>query len=1080
MKFRFRRPCEERGSSHHRRRPSSGSAFAQALLLVTLLVILSPDVCSQTTSGIFGTVTDQQGLHIAGVEVVTRDDASGIERRTLTDSDGNFAALGLQPGTYTITATHYGFKIQVYEHLELSVNRQIRLEIALVLGSLRQGVTVGANPPLLETETSSSGSTILPRQVESMPLNGRNYLDLLQLVPGVTINRNFPEGDDGSAPILGERANNAYILVDGMPNRDEVDGGPGDQFDQDSILEFQVLTSGYKAEFGRGSGGVVNVATKSGTNDWHGSASLYHRNSLLDMSDVAHTAAPFLLRWDTSATIGGPLVKERAFFFGAVERIREARQSNFQFPADFPTTLRLQEESINKHGETYETRAFGRLDEVLGRNRLTQEVNLTNAHLTDDGDQPSLRMDHDRRRLMFGARDTVMWGEAGKPYLLSGYFQHRGEPSVTRPSHLDLGVPSVFVNLFTPSGIGALFGDATQEFVGPGITPLALQEDYYSLGLSLAKPFAHHTLKFGWDFQQTVVNGTESANIFDVLFATVDDFARYGLVSSGVHVTFTQEGASADLNRIRLRNAYNGLYFQDDWKVRKDATLNLGMRWDHDAEFPNSLNFSPRLGVSWSVTPKMVLSASWGIFYDHFRIGVARDIPAFGGAAVSVFQDISFPRLFYGDPTAAPLLGGLCLSNDLTDSQIVAAGATCPADPSLQFFGIDHLNGTVARGHTPLPPNAIITQGNVSALTGLTPKQFLNAASTAVDQPPGFFYWGLSGNLATAFVGKRSYVPPLAVDSRFRTPYSRTFHLGAQHELNRELAAYADYFHKDIRNILGVRLTNLAFEARMPGFTGETIPGTGDQPINTYGPWFSGNYNALIVGARKQAAGRLMFDVNYSFAHATDNLLSPSLNSSVQTGAGIRLTAFGSTTDSYVGIPPVVTDPVTGQTNAKGPFIASNGNPVPQAGKFYYGPNLDRGPSDLTYTHTLSANCIIQLPKQFQISSIFRAQSGFHYSRTFTTDAPDVDGDGIPAANDFTVGRNHFVAPPFVSLDARLAKSFTFGDHVKLQTLIEFFNVFNRPNPSQILTQAEGPVRFGTVTQVLTGREGQVGVKLEF
>ena len=1061
------------------RRPSRGSIFIK-LLLAALLPILSSSVLSQTTSGILGTITDQHDLPIAGAEVVARDDASEIERKAITDSDGNFATLGLQPGTYTITATHDGFKTQVYEHLELAVNREIRLDITLTVGSIQQNVMVGANSPLLETDTSSSGDTILPRQVESMPLNGRNYLDLLQLVPGVVINRNFPEGDDSSAPILGERANNAYVLIDGMPNRDEVDGGPGSQFDQDSILEFQVLTSGYKSEFGRGSGGVVNVATKSGTNEWHGSTSLFHRNYLLDTSDVAHSAVPFLLRWDTSATLGGPLVKERVFFFGAAERIREARQTNFQFSADFPLALKLQEESIDKHGENYESRIFGKLDEVLGHHRLTQEFNLTNAHLTDDGDQPSLRRNHDRRRLMFGARDTVMLGEAGKPYLVSAYFQYRGEPSVTRPSHLDLGFPSVFVNLFTPSGIGALFGDATEEIVGPGITPFSLHEDYYSAGLSLAKPLSHHTVKFGWDFQRTRANGTESANVFDVLLATVDDFAQYGLTNSGVHVTFTQEGASPELNRIGLSNVYNGLFFQDDWKVHKNTTLNLGVRWDYDTEFPNKSNFSPRLGISWSANSRTVFTASWGIFYDHFRIGVARDIPAFGGAAVSVFQDISFPRLFYGDPTSAPLLGGLCLSNNLTDAQIASTGATCPADPSLQFFGIDHLNGTVAPGHAAVPPNTIITQGNVSALTGLTPQQFLDDASETVGQTPGFFYWGLSGNLAMAFVGARSYVPPIAVDSRFRTPYSRAFHLGAQREISRELAAYADYFHKDIRNILGVRLTNLAFEARLPSFTGETVPGTGNQPINTYGPWFSGNYNALIVGVRKQSSNRFQFDASYTFAHSTDNLLSPSLNSSVQTGLGIRLTAFGSTTDSFVGVPPVVTDPVTGRTNANGSFIASNGNPVPQAGKFYYGPNLDRGPSDLTYNHTFSANGIFQLPKQFQISAIFRAQSGFHYSRTFTSNAPDVDGDGIPAANDFTVGRNHFVAPPFVNLDARLSKRFSFGDHLKLEALIEYFNLFNRANPAQIQTTASGPVRFGTVTQFLPGREGQVGIKLEF
>jgi TonB dependent receptor/TonB-dependent Receptor Plug Domain len=623
-----------------------------------------------------------------------------------------------------------------------------------------------------------------------MPLNGRNYLDLLQLVPGVAINRNFNEGDDNSAPILGERANNAYILIDGMPNRDEVDGGPAGQFDEDSILEFQVLTSGYKAEFGRGSGGVVNVVTKGGANDWHGSASLFHRNYVLDTPDVQHSAVPFLLRWDAGAAAGGSIKKDRVFFFGAAERIRETRQTNFQFPVDFPPSREQEEQSINRHGEAYESRGFARLDEVLGRHRLTEEVNLTNAHLADDGDQPSLRLNHDRRWLMVGVRDTVLWGEAASPYLLTGYFQYRGEPSVTRPSHLELGLPSTFVNLFSTLDTGNLFGDETQETVGPGITPLTLKEEYDSAGLSLQKAFSRHTLKFGWDFQRTRVDGTESANIFNVLFATTSDFNSYGLVNSGVHVTFTQVGASPELNRIRLRNTYNGLFFQDDWKVRKDTTLNLGLRWDHDSEFPNNLNFSPRMGVSWSANPKTVLSASWGIFYDHFRIGVARDIPAFGGAAVSVFQDISFPRLFYGDPTVAPLLGGLCLSTDQTEAQITAAGATCSADPSLQLYGIDHLNGIVAPGHAPLPANTVVTKDNVTALTGLTPQQFVDLASLSVAQPTGFFYWGLSSNLSMAFVGGRSYLPPIAVDSRFRTPYSRAFHAGVQRELTRELAFY--------------------------------------------------------------------------------------------------------------------------------------------------------------------------------------------------------------------------------------------------------------------------------------------------
>jgi hypothetical protein len=164
---------------------------------------------AQVTSAIQGIVTDQQGLPIAGAEVVVRADAVGVEIKTITDADGGFGVVGLQPGTYTVSASHVGFVTKSYADLLLTVNSQLRVIITLVVGSMEQTITVGVMPPLLETGNSSTGSTVLPLQVESMPLNGRNYLNLLQLVPGVSINRTVHEGDDNSAPILGERANNA-------------------------------------------------------------------------------------------------------------------------------------------------------------------------------------------------------------------------------------------------------------------------------------------------------------------------------------------------------------------------------------------------------------------------------------------------------------------------------------------------------------------------------------------------------------------------------------------------------------------------------------------------------------------------------------------------------------------------------------------------------------------------------------------------------------------------------------------------------------------------------------------------------
>jgi outer membrane receptor for ferrienterochelin and colicin len=1054
-----------------------------------------------------GTVTDQKGSSVPKVSITILSIDQGLKRQTTTDDDGNFTMLLLPPGTYIVTAQRAGFDVTEVKDIVLHVGDAQDLKIELKIGSVSERVTVeGSALPLLQTETSSTGSIITPEQIDRMPINGRNYLDLMQLVPGVTINQQADQGTDAATPILGERGGNAVFLIDGLPNSDEVNGGAASQFNQDSILEFRVETAGYKAEYGHGSGGIVNVVSKSGTDDWHGGASLFHRNYKLDSSDIrGQSSAPFLLRWDPTAYLGGPIVKDKVFLFGSVERIREDRSLNFQFPPTTPPVIQQVEEPFNQDSDTYDTRVRGRLDEVLGSHRLTEQINLTNNHVTNflplsqATSLPSSRNNIDTRYLMVGFSDTATVGERSNPFLLNYYVQYRGEPTYEYPSHPQAGDALISQNLFSSSDTGDINGDQGIIRHGPSYDSLSLDENYVSAGANLSRQLKRHTIKFGWDFQRSHVDGREPDNNFVQVYGLTSDIPIYGPLDSAIQLVSTVGGLTPQDNLIHLRDNYDGLFVQDDWKVARNVTLNLGVRWDYDSVFPNKANISPRVGLAWLVTPNTVVRGSFGIFYDHFRMGLARDIPAFGGANLVSEFGISYPRLFYGNPgtlTELFVSGGTntpCVAQTLTDAQIAATGAQCTFDGAVQtghpLYGVDHLNDIVAAGHAPIPAGAVVDITNVQALTGLTPQQFANAASVSVGEAPGWFTYDQFGHLSNQSEFGAVSNLPITVDPNFRTPYTRNYDVSVQHQFNENMMFEVTYYHKDIRNVLGVRDTNLAFDARLPGKGGDLIPGTGNSLILGYGPWYQGTYNGLVFHFRKRMSKQFTLDASYTWAHDIDNTLSSNLLSEFQTGAGLGFGDSAGPDDSFVGVPPVVTDPKTGQTNANGPFVASNGNPVPQAGIFYNGPNLDKGPSDLARNHTFLVHGILNLPWKFNFSSIFTTESGFHYS-SHLVQGLDVDGDGLFTGVDFFQScgsavyaggcRNYFEAPVYVNVDARLGRRFDIGERVKINAYFEMFNLFNRANAAAVEETPGQPTLFGQPLQVLPGREGQVGIRIDF
>ena len=1082
-------------------------------VLILFLFILSSHLYAQTTSTISGTVRDKQGLAMSGATVEVTSTELAVDRTATTESEGTYTLAGLPPGTYEIKASKDGFQTEIFKDIELTLNRTVTYDITLQVGSMGQTVEVDSATPLLETTISSTGATITTDQIEDMPINGRNYLDLLQLVPGVSLNRQNDPAGDNATPILGERGGNALYLIDGMPNRDNFNGGPSAQFNQDSILEFQVVTAGYKAEFGHASGGIINVVTRGGTNDLHGGLSVFYRSSVFDSNDIpgTTTGAPFLSRWDPTVYLGGPIIKDKVFFFGSAERILESRDLNFIFNPNLPSSLVAFEAPFNKHSLTYDTRARFKLDENLGHHRLSEQFNYTNNHITDylpltaSLNLPDTRYNLDGRTLMLGFSDLWTLGESSNPWILNSYFQYRDDPTRQSPSHPQAGIPNVLFNLFSTLTSGDEFGDLGQTSFGPGYNSFTFQQKYYSAGSNLSKQFGRHIVKFGLDYERTHVNGTEPNNFFTQLFATVDDFNTFGPVNSGLNLITLQGGATPADNLVNINNNYTGLFVQDDWRLTNKITVNAGLRWDYDSTFPNKTDFSPRIGVAYAMNSKTVINASFGVFYDQFREGVARDIPAFGGANIQRERLLSFPRLFYGNPTTLTSLfqtlgrPTVCVSNNMTEAQVLASAASCPNGLGTTLYGVDYLNNVVAPGHAPIPANTAVNMSNIMQLTGYSPAQFLAAADaatanlagtdTSITVPASYWSYDPFGNLTTiGGINGTAGEVPISVDPGLKVPHTFNYHVGVQRQLGSDMVITADYYHKDIADITTVRATNLAFEARLDGFANELVPGTGPKRIESFGPWGAGTYDGFTLGFQKRMTHRLNLQVSYTYAHATDDVLNSTLTSEIQSGEGVNFLAIAGLSDSYVGKVPTVTDPDTGQTNANGAFVDSVGNFVPKAGTFYNGAKIDQGPSDLTLNQTFLADAIVQLPWKFELAGIFRAQSGFHYSVSPANGGPDFDGDGLFNGQGLNIdgfgnplyARNSQTAPPFVNMDLRIAKRFNLGERVKAQILFEMFNLFNRDNPAAVQQLEGGTPPLGSALQYLPGREGQIGLRFDF
>ncbi len=320
-----------------------GSAVARALCLAVLSLGLATSAVAQSVSGtILGTVTDSTGAVVAGAKVTIINEGTGLTRTVVADVNGEYTAPALPTGHYTITSEMTGFKTVALSNVEVGVDQRVRINIKHEVGAMTESVSVTADTPLLQTSSSELGTTVGSAQIEALPLNGRNFVSLTRSIPGVL--RGIPGANIDGAGSLAWRAS-ASFSANGQRPRDNnymLDGVDNNETwlqtvvvfpSVDALDEFKLQTSTYSAEFGRSLGGVVNLQIKSGTNSLRGSGFEFHRNDAFDANNFFNNRAgrdkPEFKQNQFGGTIGGPVFKDKTFFFTDYQGHRESLGQTF-------------------------------------------------------------------------------------------------------------------------------------------------------------------------------------------------------------------------------------------------------------------------------------------------------------------------------------------------------------------------------------------------------------------------------------------------------------------------------------------------------------------------------------------------------------------------------------------------------------------------------------------------------------------------------------------------------------------------------------------------------------------------------
>ena len=564
-----------------------------------------------------GTVTDPTGALISRANVFITSKATNIQKTSTTDSQGRFRFAYLPAGDYELSVQVPGFAENV-RNVTLSLGAAFDLPVRMAVIASQSVVNVSSEPPVLETERSQIASTVAQREINTVPLNGRSFLDVASLLPGVSPTNTASTqlfSETSAVPgqgisINSQRNFSNSFVVDGLSASDDAAGLAGTFYGLGSIQELQVVTSGGQAEFGRAMGGYVNMVTKSGTNSLHGEAYGYFKNQAMNAANPLLGSKLPLTQTQYGGSIGGPIIRDRTFYFANFEQRLLNQDGLITVAQPSVTAINAKLLASGYPGSQIATGLYP--NPVHNYNILGK---IDHAFSADDN--------FAIRYSLYSVHSSNSRGSGGLGVVSAGTGLDSVDQTIAVSNVYKISSQTINETRgeFTNSDLKAPATDP----VGPAVSisgvasfgtssgsPTARYNRQFQLVDNLSRQMGAHSLRVGADSLYNDLTITYPRSIRGSY-----SFSSLASFLAGSYSTFTQTFGDPVVSQT---NPNVGFYVQDVWRALPKLTINAGLRYDLqflDTINTDNNNISPRIGIAWSLTPKTVVRAGAGLFYDR-------------------------------------------------------------------------------------------------------------------------------------------------------------------------------------------------------------------------------------------------------------------------------------------------------------------------------------------------------------------------------------------------------------------------------------------------------------------------------